>query len=308
MDIMDIMGSYRQESPRPQSGPVMTKGVPLAMRDLVDPHDGNSLSSFLHPAGASLVPSEAGQRGSTPITKGIPLSSRAGDNSHQEVRIGVSKAPSTSGNRGIPLSLRSGNESYRVQAPWESEARRPSDSQAQVTRMVTSPDSSPSVSEVDSRKTDQIDDTEAQTQIPKAASHLTDSESSKVGRLGSNGSSTEKAGTSTRTKPLKRIKTYTQDSPSRYCHLCSRKPEGDALICANFTERKCLKIVCKKCFDKNKWSWAEAREAEKMKSWTCCHCRGRCPQRASCSSYEHTNNVRRERKLSERRGIFGQRG
>mmetsp|Transcript_13715 Transcript_13715/g.28153 ORF Transcript_13715/g.28153 Transcript_13715/m.28153 type:complete len:391 (-) Transcript_13715:593-1765(-) len=132
----------------------------------------------------------------------------------------------------------------------------------------------------------------------------------KMNRSGSNESTSDKQISlpSSKTKPLKRIKTYTQDVPSKYCHLCSRKPEkpeGRHLICLNFWEKKCLKIVCKKCFDKNKWNWEVAQAEEVKKEWLCCHCRGVCPRRASCSSYEHTNSVRREKKLSER--LFGTR-
>jgi len=120
---------------------------------------------------------------------------------------------------------------------------------------------------------------------------------SKVQLKGSNSSSGSSVQAPPRIVRNKRVKHYTQDVPSMYCHLCSRKPEGPHLVCANFAKRECLKIVCKKCFEKNKWDWARANGDSK---WRCCHCKGRCPKRSSCNSYKRSNEARRKQKLSER--------
>jgi len=83
--------------------------------------------------------------------------------------------------------------------------------------------------------------------------------------------------------------------PSSYCHLCGHQSpdEFQRVVCRNFGHTLCKKSVCRRCFEKNEWDFQEAR----AKPWECTHCRGCCPERSQCTTYNRTNQERKEKSL-----------
>ncbi len=89
----------------------------------------------------------------------------------------------------------------------------------------------------------------------------------------------------------RRTKTRNQ-TPSKFCHICLRRGERIRVIaCTNVGRGTCRKVVCEKCFRDYKWEW---KSAVLDPAWTCCHCRGVCPDRAQCFIYRRTNDRRHQ--------------
>ena len=87
-------------------------------------------------------------------------------------------------------------------------------------------------------------------------------------------------------------------TPSRYCHICLRRADRIVtLACTNSMRGTCRKVICTKCFKDYNWDW---KAAVLDKSWTCCHCRDKCPNRAQCFIYGRTND-RRHQALMQRK-------
>ncbi len=85
-------------------------------------------------------------------------------------------------------------------------------------------------------------------------------------------------------------------SPSRFCHVCVRPASRFGfLICANTSAGACRKVVCKRCFLEFNWDWHAAANDP---FWTCSHCAGTCPARASCFTYNKSNKKRNPRRSS----------
>mmetsp|Transcript_638 Transcript_638/g.1305 ORF Transcript_638/g.1305 Transcript_638/m.1305 type:complete len:280 (-) Transcript_638:151-990(-) len=88
----------------------------------------------------------------------------------------------------------------------------------------------------------------------------------------------------------RRTRKYKNAKPSRFCHLCARKKPIRAVVCSNIATSTCLKVTCQSCFQDPKLTFEEAMQLEA--GWTCTHCRGVCPQRALCNSYDRANRKR----------------
>lgn len=88
----------------------------------------------------------------------------------------------------------------------------------------------------------------------------------------------------------RRARKYKNAIPSSFCHHCARKSPTSYVTCSNNKRRTCLKIVCKGCFDREGWDFEHA--SDPASDWICFHCRGACPERALCSSYDKANRKR----------------
>jgi len=89
-------------------------------------------------------------------------------------------------------------------------------------------------------------------------------------------------------RPHKRFKKYSAQNPSRYCHICAKKRDGEpSIICHNVQNLLCQKRVCQKCFVKRGWNWEEATVPGS--NWLCPHCRGECPKEGRCFVYGRGN-------------------
>lgn len=88
----------------------------------------------------------------------------------------------------------------------------------------------------------------------------------------------------------RRTRKYKNAKPSRFCHLCARKKPTRAVVCSNILSSTCLKVTCQACFKDPTMTFEDAMNVEA--GWTCTHCRGLCPPRALCSSYDKANRKR----------------
>uniref|UniRef100_A0A7S0ZJW2 Zinc-finger domain-containing protein n=1 Tax=Timspurckia oligopyrenoides TaxID=708627 RepID=A0A7S0ZJW2_9RHOD len=77
---------------------------------------------------------------------------------------------------------------------------------------------------------------------------------------------------------------------SKFCHVCRHLGKSSSLLCSNSTKGTCKKVICERCFVKNKWDWESA--ASNPDAFICCHCRGECPSKASCYTYKEVNKRR----------------
>eukprot|EP00180_Rhodochaete_pulchella_P001400 Plantae.Rhodophyta-Rhodochaete_pulchella.ctg22114.p1 GENE.Plantae.Rhodophyta-Rhodochaete_pulchella.ctg22114~~Plantae.Rhodophyta-Rhodochaete_pulchella.ctg22114.p1 ORF type:complete len:227 (+),score=19.52 Plantae.Rhodophyta-Rhodochaete_pulchella.ctg22114:738-1418(+) len=73
--------------------------------------------------------------------------------------------------------------------------------------------------------------------------------------------------------------------PSRFCHICGKKPHCTVRVCTSIETGTCQKIVCTNCI--HRFHLSNARDA-----WRCCHCLKTCPTRAQCHYYGKTNRAR----------------
>jgi len=130
---------------------------------------------------------------------------------------------------------------------------------------------------------------------PRSAANLTPRSSVTTPRS----SHTPKNATSTPGTPTpgmsKRVrrkpKTYMNKDPSTYCHVCARDSRRTpAVICGNFGQGVCRKVVCKLCFDKLCWDFDQA--AAESSGWLCSHCTNSCPNTARCHIYDRINAKR----------------
>ena len=92
-------------------------------------------------------------------------------------------------------------------------------------------------------------------------------------------------------------KTYNITRPSRFCHICGRKPrESTSASCGRLLLKHCRKVVCARCLMKyySKQSYSEnapVGEAPRL-SWECPHCKRICPDTAQCNVYGRSNYQR----------------
>lgn len=83
--------------------------------------------------------------------------------------------------------------------------------------------------------------------------------------------------------------------PSKFCHICLRRGERiEQLAC---TGVRCRKVTCEKCFIDFGWDYTYAKA---ISDWTCCHCRGVCPERAQCFIYRRTNDRRHQQLVAKK--------
>lgn len=92
---------------------------------------------------------------------------------------------------------------------------------------------------------------------------------------------------------------------SRYCHVCVRPAKRFGFVrCANnIIDGSCRKVVCKRCFEDAARDYAAAKNAG---NWKCWHCTQSCPMRASCTTYNKTNQKRVPRSR-RRAGVISKR-
>jgi len=74
-------------------------------------------------------------------------------------------------------------------------------------------------------------------------------------------------------------------SPSRFCHICGKKPHCPFRVCTSIEAGTCQKIVCTNCI-------ARFHLQNQPDGWRCCHCANTCPKRAQCHYYSKTNRAR----------------
>lgn len=83
--------------------------------------------------------------------------------------------------------------------------------------------------------------------------------------------------------------------PSKYCHVCTRSSvTTKTMVCSNVKKETCRKIICIVCAAD--FEWQELYNALStnvaLSAWTCAHCRGICPARAQCHTYNRINGTR----------------
>lgn len=83
--------------------------------------------------------------------------------------------------------------------------------------------------------------------------------------------------------------------PSKFCHICLRRGERIELLAC--TGLRCRKVTCEKCFIDFGWDYNYAKT---LSDWTCCHCRGVCPERAQCFIYRRTNDRRHQQLVAKK--------
>lgn len=108
---------------------------------------------------------------------------------------------------------------------------------------------------------------------------------------------------------------------SKFCHVCgTRRKRGGSVgesqvegceifgnrvtdsffaECSNSLLGFCRKGICLRCLR----TYDASRLTEAMNpstTWTCLHCAGKCPMRASCKSYKRYSDIRREKSLKEK--------
>jgi len=86
-------------------------------------------------------------------------------------------------------------------------------------------------------------------------------------------------------------KTYVNKEPSTYCHICARDARRTpAVVCSNFGQGTCRKVICKLCFEKLLWDFDAA--LVENSGWVCSHCSDSCPTNARCHIYDRINAKR----------------
>eukprot|EP00737_Agarophyton_chilense_P003205 gb/GEZJ01003724.1/.p1 GENE.gb/GEZJ01003724.1/~~gb/GEZJ01003724.1/.p1 ORF type:complete len:665 (-),score=96.24 gb/GEZJ01003724.1/:72-2066(-) len=104
-----------------------------------------------------------------------------------------------------------------------------------------------------------------------------------------------------RPKKKRRAAKFDKPVPSRFCHVCSRTPKNVRLAtCARIRAGTCRKVVCEKCFERYGYGAFGAALGDDAR-WLCPHCRGDCPQRAQCRTYQRINDRLRVTRLRQER-------
>lgn len=107
-----------------------------------------------------------------------------------------------------------------------------------------------------------------------------------------------------RLKPKKkrRAAKFDRPVPSRFCHVCSRTPKSVRLaVCSKIKYGTCRKVICEKCFQLYGYGDFDAAKKTNETDWLCPHCKGKCPPRAQCRTYQRINDRLRISRLKQER-------
>lgn len=91
-------------------------------------------------------------------------------------------------------------------------------------------------------------------------------------------------------KKPRRVAKFSKPVPSRFCHICSRKPNSVRVaVCPKIKDGTCRKVICEKCFQLYRYgNFVDAMQTDTA-DWLCPHCDNNCPDRAQCRTYQRAN-------------------